>query len=815
MRFTSQIFFLLVFTALFLLGFKNGWWADLAGRTASPEDNWQTGIWAVQDQAAAEIQAQLEEFRATGLPVRLAVRLDSELPAYRLSAWNEVDFIRFLSNLDSMVDLVQFVPPDITPPPDLLLELKLQSCRQKDEGDELAGIMRCKSDAGETETAFQVTCPPGGRAWFVKQNRQFFSGDLLLVLTALTTIGIGVWSARQTFSGRFDRSRSLNLSLIFVLGAFLLFMFQGLLPDGHGFLGIPRWSTKVVLDTSDSVRFPVDDYLASIDSAQKSVDLNDVCLFVLETVKQISNSAQNKHLPAGAGFKAWLRYLRHQPEGLRLLTESLDAAGDISIFYNLPLFKTADSPRSLEPETMNEKVARTSPSSLPVLLKGGSYGQLPGFFLPWTELESRASRELLVVFWTGEPGSMSQASWLENNRASLSGLKPDNLRVLSILLPALPRSAYPGWSGLSRLRNVTAVSDEVLITQPAQNSANQAWNFKVPFKVLPVFAELPLDEQAVSQAAIAQAQGDLNIARARVLQADKDVLLDAAKRIAVHSQGLSDTRENNVFQASFLALQFSLWAIGGLWLFLRLQAEIRLLDQKKLTNSFEWLGGLLGAAMGILSALLICYITADPQKWFTRTGPALVLWGVVWLWYLGVWLPVLIGRSLVVLPAPEKMLRVRHLTIWITALLGLICLLILTGAACKYLAVKNVWSEMFFLAGLGLTGAICLGLGLRYQWVSFWRHSRRRVWILGFAGLLILLLLPLSDYSPGGIPNWTMRCGFSLIALLLPAVGALTAYHQWRGQETRTTLGLGWSGLIWGLLLGIIVPLLLLFPVSV
>ena len=78
----------------------------------------------------------------------------------------------------------------------------------------------------------------------------------------------------------------------------------------------------------------------------------------------------------------------------------------------------------------------------------------------------------------------------------------------------------------------------------------------------------------------------------------------------------------------------------------------------------------------------------------------------------------------------------------------------------------------------------------------------------------MLIGLPVWGVFGRDAGSWTpwVWAGVILGAAALPAAGALSARWRWGSRGARTVLGLGWSGLIYGFLLGILAPLLLLWP---
>ena len=173
----------------------------------------------------------------------------------------------------------------------------------------------------------------------------------------------------------------------------------------------------------------------------------------------------------------------------------------------------------------------------------------------------------------------------------------------------------------------------------------------------------------------------------------------------------------------------------------------------------------------------------------------------------------LLGRGLGFLPPPEEMLRVRRLAWWFAALM--VAMLITAGIGCCWALLPGGDPPMWVVSlGMGVVSAAALALALRYQWVSFWRRSRRRTWCLGTFGLALLLGLPILSVALGetGILTPWWWAAVTIAACLLPAVGALSVRRQYDDGEFYRKLGLGWSGLVYGLLIGVLAPLALLCP---
>lgn len=804
MRLILQISLSAAFAALMAAGFQRGWWTAVAEMPPGNRETWQQGWWPVQDRLAAEVGARARAAGATReRPLRTAIRMDlSAVPKWRFAALRASDWECVLARSETAAGAIVPVSADAAPPPDLTVFLVLRKYNPGAAADELEGIIRYEPAAGQAIASdFRAICPAHGRDWFVRPARR---APWWIMLTALAVLaaagGLGIWAAWQTFTGQFDRSLCMNLCAVLVVVLFLTMMFAELAPPGYGQFGIPRWSVRVVLDTSDAVRFPPAGAMQrpAWDGASSAPAMNDVCRFVEQSVRRIARAVNADNAPAGAGFRYWLRYAWQNLGRARLRSGLLRASENVRIYHGLP-------PAGAAQDVAAPPAGAVDLEGLPELLQAGHRGQPPGFFLPWAGLPPGTENELIVAFGGGEPASLRQADWLASERARLRAAKPAGLRVLTVLLPALPRSKHPGWSTADRLRNAAAVSDAVLAALPLEARGSAPGDLPAPVAWIPVFTAAGTNPPALP--------ADLDAERTRQFQADPGRMRAAAARIAEKAQGMSDVRGSAIFQTAPAALIMGVCAAAGLLLFLRLQREIRLLDRRRPADNLEWLGALAGIGMGLCAALLICYMAAEPLRWRTLVGPGLALWAAVCIWYAAAWLPMLLGRGLGLLPAPEKMLRVRHLAGWFLTAAAAAVLSVGAGCCWALLPGREMpgWAA---LAGMGITAAAFLSMALRYQWVSFWRRSRRRTWCLGTAGLGLLLALPLWGIYGRDAGHWTpwIWAGTILVACVLPAAGALSARWKWGNFGARARLGLGWAGMIYGWMIGVLAPLVLLFP---
>ncbi|MGI6087909.1 MAG: hypothetical protein ACOYCD_08220 [Kiritimatiellia bacterium] len=809
MRIFLQSIFAAACVALLALGFQRGWWQALAEMPPADRQVWLQGIWPVQDQLASEIGAHAQTAGADAdHPLRVALRMDtSAIAAWQYAPLRQIDWEHMLEHADSVGGAVVMVAPDATPPPDLIVDLIWQSYARGEESDELTGVIRYTDAAfdgapsAKDSSTFRAVCPVHARDLFVRPARRT-PGWLIIAAVIVITIvsGLGCWAAWQTFTGRFDRSFYMNICAGLSLAIFLVLMSVEIAPAGYGRFGIPRWSVRVVVDTSDAVRFlPPDRALRPDTPAPDAAPMNDVCRFVEHSIRSIAQAVQSDSAPTGAGFKAWLRYLWRNLGREHMRSGLLRSSETVRVFHGLPLAGPAQ-------DTAGSSCRVADLSNLSDLLRAGQRGHAPGFFLPWSAASPGADKELIVAFCTGEPVSMRQAEWLASERARLRAEKPEGLRVLTVLLPSLPRSEHPGWSLEDRLRNAAAVSDVVLAACSSDGQEDKTpAGLPAPVEWLRVFTAA--ETNSLAQAA------DLDALRSDKFRADSTLARVAAERIAERAQGLSDVRSSATFQTSPTVIFLAVCIVAGILLFLRLQREIRLLDRRRPTGNLEWLGALLGGGIGLCVALLIAYMVSEPLRWRTLARPGSALWAVVCIWYAAVWLPMLLGRGLGFLPPPEEMLRVRRLAWWFAALM--VAMLITAGIGCCWALLPGGDPPMWVVSlGMGVVSAAALALALRYQWVSFWRRSRRRTWCLGTFGLALLLGLPILSVADGetGILTPWWWAAVTIAACLLPAVGALSVRRQYDDGEFYRKLGLGWSGLVYGLLIGVLAPLALLCP---
>lgn len=815
MKLAAQIMVYLAILFGCILSVAMGLLGKAGGLAPAGQEVWQQGLWPLHDRLVEEIKQRATVAGATvESPFRVALSADaSAVPSWRFSAFSDEDLALALRTGVTKLGSVEIAKSLSGVSSDLSLKVVLESYTPGSKEDVLAGKTIFTSEAGkEDSTPFEIRCPSHGRSWFVQSAH--LSGYVLAPLALLIVLSgiIGVWGARDAFVGTYAGSKRMG-GAVFVLssGAFLLLAY--LCDPGFDRFGIPRHRIGVAVDSSDAIRYPP--VPGAILPSPGHGETNDVCRFIGYCVSEIDHAMESS---SGGGtsddFLAWVQGLIRQIGRSQRQTQLLSASEGIDIEYNHPF--AVDGVVTGAPD-------RTVAAEFHSILDAGHRGRSPGFFFPWQQGVETNENELVVAFMTGEPSSAKQARWLKSHRDSLRERRPPALRVVSVLLPAVARSSIEDWGSTARFMNVASISD-VLITlgEPKDENAASGGD-AVRVLALPVFdAMKTVDRTGSEDSPVA----DMDALRTRAFRAQDSAMRHAALQIAAEVRGLADVRETSVFQTRQDLLCLVVAMLSSLALFLGLQREIRALDNPScVVGRLDRLGALCGLVFAVFVTLAIGYATSEPARWKTAANPLLVLWGVLALWYAGVWLPMLLGRGLGHLPRPVQALNLSWLLRWFcVAMFSQAVFLSLAGV--KWLGSRGVvlhpmLSSPHFsvaLKGMAWMAALAtLALAISYGWICFWRPTRRRAFWSGYTGLIMIFALPLiggavPEASQAGGTPWPViiGCVALVVAILLPTV--LPFLPLRRDTYMERSWSMGWGTPILCLLGGGVISLLLFWP---
>ena len=765
---------------------------------------WQQGLWPLHDRLAETVGARMSEAgRAAGPAFRVAVVADtSEVPEYRFASLTTADLVMAMKRADGGKARALIACEGSVDRPDLLVSVVLKSYRPGKEDDVLSGIVTYTTPDGlRNDEPFEARCPTHGRAWFVRAVSPPFT--LLMMVSVLVIIagGIAVWGAYDAFLGDFQGKWRMCGS-VFALGLLAYLLIAYLCEPGLSRFGIPRRQVTVALDTSDAVRFPVVPGATLPKPGQAGT--NDLCRFLSLCISEIGKAIDGPNAQQkGGGFPTWIRLLARQMDEPGRQSELLSVSDGMEIVHSLPAAGGVET---------NGVTMRTPLSRLPELLESGHRQTAPAFFLPWLACAASNDNQLVVSFTTGEPASWRQVAWLRQNRDALRGQCPTTTRVLSVLLPCVSRSGAPDWGPGMRSRNVASVSDVVVTLGGAGMDRAALDGFPVTVESYDLFAAAATGKAAVGQSPPGE---DLDALRSRLICADVDSMRSVAARLAERVRGMADLREASIFQMPPFALWALVVSVASLALFIGLQRELRLLDDQNRVTGHRWLtwpGALVGLVCGGMVALVIGYVTSEPARWRTLALPGTVLWSVITLWYAGIWLPMLLGRSMGRLPAsPIQKWQMRCLFLLFCFSM---CAVVVTGVV----ASLGSFGGWIGKALLGVLALLFFSLTFSYGAICFHRVSRQWVCWLGFLGLFTLfLVIPalrfwnvdhvLSERS--GVALWAWGLVLVMVVILMPSVWAPIGVRKTTGLKDCS---IGWAPSL-GALAGLVSSLLLYAPV--
>jgi hypothetical protein len=735
-----------------------GWWfAGLLAAvpsTGTEQGLWQDGVWHIQHEVAKEVKEVLPQLKGKiGQLARatVAVRVAPECP-WSFSSLRSEELAEYLKKRcsDSAAE-VEFIPlgqGKAGSPADLAIELTVLQLvpNAADEPREKLHYVLAITRAGKTLRTIKdsAVCPAPYRNWFVR--RRNVPVVWLVVTAAMGVVGAGILchGAWQAFLQKYAGSaRMWSGAALFLSGAGFLVATWIVAPLVRP-VEIPLAQIGMVLEASDATLYGSPSAPAEANPQARFIDAFRKHLQTRlhdggsQQGGQRSGEAADEFQEEKLTFWRWVHAFLNDllAENTKSDTIRLKSARRLR-------------PHRIDPERAGgSQLKPIGPEQWAETLRCGRLGRETCFVLPWEAIKEDATHDvererLVVLFHTGNVGSLPQAYELERTLDQRCQAKPDTMRVLSVMMLDVERSEEPFESQELRAGRLCMVSDYFVSLDGASRPVGSAAG-KCHVLSLPGL----LDGSEAKKVSSGGPPGDdLDVERDRRFgHISPAKCEETAKRFAEYVAGLLVWDRVPVFCWNREVVWIMIAIAALLLLFLSLQDELTVLDTHDEPPRGHWLGQLLALVLGTLGCLYFVFCLREASAWTARGNCGFALGSLALGWYGTLWLPHYLGRGAGKLPPPAVGLHMR-LPFWLLTAATLTILVALVAGI--VVRVKTGLPLEFSLAGQrGYLGGSCL------------------------AGLSVALLLTLNAWFlrnrfARGHRRWIVRAGTAAGGLLL------------------------------------------------
>jgi hypothetical protein len=806
-----------------------GWW--FAGRLAAVSSGsteqglWQDGVWHVQQKVVKEVKEVLRQLKAkTGQTVRatVVVRVAPECP-WSFSSLRSEELAEYLKKRCSdPTAKVEFISPgqgEAGLPADLAIELtvlQLVPNAADEQLEELHYVLSITRAGKPLRTVNDsAVCPAAYRNWFVRPR----SVPLvwLVVTTALGTVGAGLlcYGAWQAFLRKYAGSaRMWSGAALFLSGAGFVVATWIVAPLVRP-VQIPLAQISMVLEASDATLHSSASAPEGLNPQARLVDAFRRQLQIRlrdgepRQLEQRASEAADESQEEKLTFRRWVH----------AFLNDLLAGNTKSDTIRLKSARRLQAHR-IDPERVGgSQLKPIGPEQWAETLRCRRLGRETDFILPWEAIREDAALDvererLVVLFHTGNVGSLQQAYELERTLDARCQAKPEAMRILSVMMLDVERSGEPFESQEVCAGRLCKVSDYFVslhgASRPVGSAAGKCQVLSLP--------GLLVGNEAKNATSGGPSSDDLDVERDRRfghISAAK--CEETAKRLAEYVAGLLAWDRVPVFCWNREAVWVMVAVAALLLLFLSLQDELSVLDVHNEPPRGQWLGQLLGLFLAGLGALYFFFCLREASAWTARGSCGFALGSLALGWYCTLWLPPYLGRGAGKLPPPAVSLHMRlpfsllaaaTLTMLVALVAGIVVRVktglpiefslagqrgylggsCLAGLSVALLLTLNIWFlRNRFARGprrwIVRAGTAAGGLLLAWPWISPWLGGRQAfsvslaVWVwLGVFGLLYFLRWVFVDRTRRDRAAGGWDPGWRWLVFVLAAVPVAVGY---------------------------------------